>query len=210
MNLKRCGNGHYYDGDKYGTCPHCSKNAGADDEVTVNMENTSMEREKNIPDYTETGRMTTEPPRSISLKAAVGEASSVLSRQQPEDDMRTVSYYGGSMGIEPVVGWLVCLEGQDKGKGFELKTGKNFIGRAASMDIVLEGDSSVSRERHAIVTYEPKGKKFIAQPGESRELFYLNDDVVLENIEMKQGDVLLIGKITLKFVPFCGPDFCWE
>ncbi len=23
MKLQRCANGHFYDGDKYPTCPHC-------------------------------------------------------------------------------------------------------------------------------------------------------------------------------------------
>ena len=147
---------------------------------------------------------------SISLKAAVGEASAYVSKQESDDDMKTVSFYGEMLGTEPVVGWLVCIEGKKKGKSFELKAGKNFVGRSSSMDVILEGDSSVSRERHAILIYEPKSRKFIAQPGESRELFYLNDSVVLENVEMKLGDVMQVGKTILKFVPFCNADFGWE
>lgn len=218
MNLKKCNNGHYFDGDKYLSCPHCGNHLETDDEVTVNMENTgSMSIGKSIQERTETvqepaARETAaaEAVPAMSLKRAVGAAAAPAEKTELDDDSKTVSYYGGTLGIEPVVGWLVCIDGNVKGKGFELKTGKNFIGRSAAMDIMLDGDNSVSRDRHAIVTYEPKSRKFIAQPGESRELFYLNDNVVLENIEMAQGDVLLVGKTLLKFMPFCGLDFTWE
>ena len=28
MNLKRCENGHFYDADKFASCPHCAQPAG--------------------------------------------------------------------------------------------------------------------------------------------------------------------------------------
>lgn len=215
MNLKKCENGHYYDADKYSTCPHCSKAGQEDDSKTVNMQ-------KTIPDSKSDGYMqvqrtedpyeTQENSGSVSLVDAVNVATSasVNWNTAEEDNDKTISYYGESMGTDPVVGWLVCVEGSMLGKAFELKNGKNFIGRSREMDIVLEGDMNVSRGRHAIVTYEPRGRVFIAQPGESRELFYMNDQVVLTNMEMHDRDVLLIGKTKLMFVPFCGPEFSWD
>ena len=47
------------------------------------------------------------------------------------------------------------------------------------MDIALVGDKSVSRNKHAILVYEPKQHLYLVQPGESSELVYLNDEVVL-------------------------------
>ena len=38
MNLTKCANGHYYDADKYSSCPHCSKTNDTEDDVTINME----------------------------------------------------------------------------------------------------------------------------------------------------------------------------
>lgn len=229
MNLTKCENGHYYDADKYSSCPHCTKSEELDDDVTVNMEQTGTfgrKTEQAAPGVqtmmggqtmaggqtTHTGQAAQRPGqdrmRTVSLMDAVNVAAAPAHAVQ--DDDKTVSYYGGSMGTEPVVGWLVCVEGEMLGKAYELKNGKNFIGRAANMDVVLEGDPNVSRERHAIVTYEPKGRVFIAQPGESRELFYKNDQVVLMNAEMHDRDILSIGKTKLMFVPLCGPDFAWE
>ena len=218
MNLTKCSNGHYYDADKYSTCPHCGKNEQMDDDVTVNMEQTGSfsgtmsdlhTENKTVASSAPAPQATPEPAqqrKTVSLMDAVN----VAATPAPADQDKTVSYYGGSMGTEPVVGWLVCVEGEMLGKAFELKDGKNFIGRSLNMDVILEGDPNVSRERHAIVTYEPKGRVFIAQPGESRELFYMNDQVVLMNMEMHNRDVLSIGRTKLMFIPLCGPDFAWE
>lgn len=135
---------------------------------------------------------------------------SVFAGAIPSDEDKTVSFYKDSLGTEPVVGWLVCTGGEYYGQSFLLKSGRNFIGRNPGMDIVLSGDLSVSRDRHAVVIYEPKAKIFIAQPGDSHELFYLNDKVVLNNEVLNPYDVLTIGNEKLLFIPLCGEKFCWE
>lgn len=214
MNLTKCSNGHYYDADKYPSCPHCNKNADNDEKMTVMMsqkdqETLSLERMRG-----ETVQMQPQPEPVMEKKKTVRLAEAMEQKTAPvyqdDDNDKTVSYYGGSMGTEPVVGWLVCISGEMLGKAFELKNGKNFIGRSRAMDIVLEGDPNVSREKHAIVTYEPHGRVFFAQPGESRELFYVDNKVVLVNVEMKDRCVLQIGKTELMFVPLCGSDFSWD
>ena len=68
----------------------------------------------------------------------------------------------------------------------------------------------MSRDKHAILVYEPRARIFLVQPGESRELFYVNDEVVLSNRQLKDRDVLMIGNYKLLFVPLCGPDFSWD
>jgi hypothetical protein len=78
------------------------------------------------------------------------------------------------------------------------------------MDVVLSGDMSVSREKHAIILYEPKKRVFLAQPGESKELFYVNDEVVLNVTSLNAYDKIAIGNTELYFVPFCGEVFAWE
>lgn len=41
MNLKRCADGHFYDADKYTSCPHCNPTTSAS-EVTVAMASEEM------------------------------------------------------------------------------------------------------------------------------------------------------------------------
>lgn len=126
------------------------------------------------------------------------------------DDTPTVSVYGSRMKSEPTVGWLIGISAPYLGECFELRTGKNFIGRGQDMDIVLASDTTVSRYRHAVVLYEPKARIFLAQPGDSRELFYINDKVVLNNQPLEAYDKLTIGETKLMFFPLCSSEFSWD
>lgn len=133
----------------------------------------------------------------------------VVIKPRPEDTGETIGFYN-EMAIKPVVGWLVSIEGSTAGKDFRLCSGRNYIGRGSDMDIVLEGDNKVSRNKHAIVLFDPRSQKTLCQAGESRELFYLNDDVVTGTVELKQGDVITIGDTKLMFIPFCGDLHTWN
>lgn len=189
MNLIRCEVGHFYDADRYAECPHCAKAEETEDMgVTVAKEET-MSHTVNLND---------------KLEQAVKNA------KNDDEDQKTVGFYGGSIGKEPVVGWLVCAEGEHFGEDFPLHTGRNFIGRSSSMDVVLNKDSAISREKHAIILFEPKNNLFIVQPGDSKELFYLNNKVVLSAEEIKAYDEIALGDSKLVFIPFCNDKFNWN
>lgn len=230
MNLKRCENGHFYDADKFAGCPHCAQPMGgnAAGDLTVGADHVSGEA-VTVPmgGGQNPGAQPVVPAREIIKTPPVAPAHQPGSIRDDiqnimtvpddaytlqDDEGVTVRYgsFGGEKGVEPVVGWLVCIEGEYYGESFNLKMGRNFIGRAQSMDIVLAKDNSVSRDKHAIVLYEPKKREFLAQPGDSRSLFYLNDEVVLMTEKLKKGDVLTLGNTKLMFIPCCGPDFAWE
>ena len=134
--------------------------------------------------------------------------------QPQEDDDYTVAITPGGQkvgttGLKPVVGWLVCLSGKHLGKDFRLVQGKNFIGRDAHMDVCLEGEKTVSREKHALIVYEPKHHLYLIQSGDSKELTYVNDKVILESKELHAYDEILLGDVKLLFIPLCNTDFNW-
>lgn len=110
----------------------------------------------------------------------------------------------------PCVGWLIALNGSHIGQDFHLRVGKNYIGRDVGMDIALVGDKSVSRNKHAIVVYEPKHHKYFIQPGESNELVYVNDEVVLLPMPLNPYDLIVIGDIELWFMPLCDEQHNWS
>lgn len=154
-----------------------------------------------------------EPRVKKQTKAPVQENVFRERRVEPEDyddDPVTVGIFGTADEPRPVVGWLVCIKGSMYGQSFPLHTGKNFVGRGSDMDVIIRGDQSVSRDKHAIILYEPRKREFIAQAGESRELFYLNDEVVLSMNPLKIHDVLTIGRTDLMFIPFCGKEISWD
>ena len=112
----------------------------------------------------------------------------------------------------PVVGWLVVIKGPGKGRSVELGYGVNTIGRGDKNRVQLAfGDQEISRDKHATVTYDPRGGKFFLQHGDSTNLTYLEDSPVLSPTEIANGQTIRIGDSTVaKFVALCGPDFHWE
>ena len=68
----------------------------------------------------------------------------------------------------------------------------------------------IARDRHAVITYEPVKRVFLAQEGSSRELYYLNDEAVLENKTLKSYDRIKIGNSEFVFVGLCGDKFSWN
>ena len=209
MNLIRCENGHFYDQNRYTSCPHCAGGAGRNSDLTVpvarNAGNEEMTAAVTSPLVSEVVAPQTSPLQSAVLRASGGDEAKKL-----EDDERTVSFYKRTIGLEPVTGWLVCVRGEHFGEDFRLKTGRNFIGRSTGMDVAIIKDSAVSREKHAAVVYEPKGNSFLIMPGDSKELCYLNDSVVLTPAELKSNDVLTLGNTDLMFIPCCSQGFIWE
>ena len=104
------------------------------------------------------------------------------------------------MNSNPVIGWLIAIEGIHKGRSYNVKQGRNFVGRSTAMDICLSGNSKISRERHAIITYDPRSKKCYLQPDESRDLIYINDDLLFGPMAMKHNDVITMGEEQFVFL----------
>lgn len=225
----QCEHGHYYDSERYSSCPHCANAAGGhgvtvtephfdfggsggDPGVTVPLYNPGAAGNGDLGP--------TEPADAPDDGVTVGyfgagpddEASYAVSYSDPHNVTVPIIGKGNveRRSYDPVVGWLACLNGKLKGCDFRLKSGKNFIGRDDTNDVVLEGEAKVSRKRHAAVIYDPKQNCFLAQPGESRELFYLNGELVVSACELKGGDRLEVGDVRLMFVPLCGEGFRWD
>lgn len=116
---------------------------------------------------------------------------------------------GAPLDPDLVVGWLVCVSGPARGRSYELHAGRNFIGRAAIMDVALPEDTAVARERQASVIFDPRTARFSVTANETRELTYVNDELVYDHCDLTANDVLLVGSTRLMLVPLCGSGFAW-
>jgi hypothetical protein len=145
-------------------------------------------------------------PVTIPISEAVKKADAV----QNPTDQKTVAFYNFSNDIEPVVGWLVCIKGEYHGASFNLKSGRNNIGRALTMDVALAQEKSVSRERHASVTFDPHQQKFFVQSGDGNGLTYVNNELLMMFRELQPYDIISLGACELMFLPLCGEKFSWE
>lgn len=133
----------------------------------------------------------------------------VLEGHSDKGGERTIGYFSAGMDREPAVGYLICVEGEDYGVGFPLKSGSNSLGRANSMDVVVM-DPKVSREKQAFVMYEPHKRDFYLKPGDGAGLCYLNDEVVLESQKLQAYDLIQLGDTKLMLIPVCGEKFSWQ
>ena len=112
--------------------------------------------------------------------------------------------------VEPVCGWLACIDGARKGQSFVLHAGKNFIGRGDDMDVQILGDLQIARRNHAVIAYDPKNRKFMLVPGESEGLVYLNGQSVYQATLLLDMSMIQLGNTTLVFRPLCGDNFDWD
>lgn len=118
---------------------------------------------------------------------------------------------GAEMAEDPVVGWVVVIDGPGRGQARAVGYGMNGIGRGPTERISLEfGDEQMSRTGHAVLTYDPRSRKFYLQHGGGRNLTYLGDQAVLTPTEIGTNTDILIGRTKLRFIALCGPDFDWQ
>lgn len=110
---------------------------------------------------------------------------------------------------EPVVGWLVCIEGPSRGMDFRLHAGYNYIGRESG-DVRIRGDQQISRQNHAMVAYDSGEHLYFVGPSAGRNLIKVNGHAVLQAVEIKDYDVVSIGTTKLIFIGLCGERFSWE
>ena len=205
MARVRCSNGHYYDSSKSATCPFCSGFSfsnftgvanyvddndqktvsyaeAKDEQATVGfVAEYQKQREENVPDLRERNGNVAEP-----------------SVEEPDAQV-----------FSPVVGWLVCLSGPEKGRDYRIHAGNNFIGRDISMDICIREDTAISRIRHASVVYDPRSGRYVFIPGVS-SLSRVNDENILRPTDLKNDDTIEMGKSTFCFVAFCREGRTWN
>jgi hypothetical protein len=112
---------------------------------------------------------------------------------------------------DPPAGWLVIVEGPGQGNFVTIGYGSNSIGRDPSERVSLDfGDERISRTQHAVLTYDPRGRKFFVQHGGGKNLTYLNNEPVLTPVMLEPNVHIQIADTVLRFVPLCSDDFDWQ
>jgi hypothetical protein len=175
---QRCSRGHYYDTAKHTSCPYCG-----------------------VPDL-DIGKTT--PKRAGSDPVPTQPKDEPWERSAPPG--ATKGIFQKEIGIDPPVGWLVCIDGPDRGRDYRIRSDNNSIGRAETMQICIAGDDSISRENHAFVAFDPASNTYTVRPGTARGLVHLNRGAIFEAATLRPFDEIKLGNTTLLFVPLCG-DF---
>ena len=199
---RTCSAGHVYDADQFPSCPYCNRNTRA-----IQFGATAAPA----------GYGATTAPAGYGAAPAgrddtIGQTvmpEAIRRRMEQERDNRTVGEFKRKLGYEPVVGWLVCVEGPEVGKDYRLFGRINSIGRAEGNDVVLAQERTVSQKNHVRLAYDAKHNNFQLIPGEGTNVTYLNDEPLYVPQKLNAYDVLEMGDTKLIFVPLCSERFRW-
>lgn len=126
------------------------------------------------------------------------------------DDQSTVALAREKLGFDPIAGWLVCVKGAARGQDYHIHNERNFLGRSDRMDICVKGDLGISRENHAVISYNPKARSFSLIPGDGKSIIYLNGQEVLAPVRLTAYDRIEISATVLVFIPLCSEIFSWD
>ena len=113
-----------------------------------------------------------------------------------DEPMKTVALSIDAIGSQnrEVVGWVVILNGEQKGKDFRLFPGRNVVGTSADCDLVLT-DAYLS-SKHCAIRYEDEQYSLVDL--DSTNGTYVNGKKT-SKVELIDNDIIRLGKTELKF-----------
>lgn len=225
--LVMCPKGHYYNKAVHTACPICGGSAvSADAGGFTPTEAPGAAARPAAGGFTPTeapgaaarpaagGFTPTESPFSGggARSGGVGATMPGPNSAGPVNPFSVQTTIGGDLAsvgqVNPVVGWLVCIDGPARGTDWRIHAGYNYIGREVG-DIHIQGDNQISREKHALVAFYAKTLTYYVCPAEGRNIVELNDQPVFNTMELKNYDIITIGATKLMFIGLCGEHFTW-
>lgn len=230
MRIVECPKGHKYNSDDNPTCPYCeaeSRRQSSYDWSEVDMSGGTEvigSRNRGYSGGTEVignrggysgGTEVIGSRDTNGGTEVIGQTRSPWDNRktQPDENVTTPAWDQKEYQHQPVVGWLVCIEGPDKGRDFSLHGAKSSIGRREGSSIRLE-DPKISRDGYpALIVYDDrKSHKFYLASGDAsaRNNVELDGNMLLGQSVINPYDEIRIEDTVLVFVPFCGEDFYWE
>ena len=105
----------------------------------------------------------------------------------------------------------MIAEGPGRGASFTLTAGLSTIGRGEDQAIRLDfGDTAISRDCHAAIVYDPEDRRTLIGHGGRSNIVRLNGAPLLAREELASGDVIRLGRTTLRYIGLCGAHFDWQ
>lgn len=208
---RTCSAGHVYDADQFASCPYCNRNTRAI-QFGAGGGYTPTAAPGGYGNTAAPGGYDAAIPPTGGRDATIGATvmpEAIRRRMEQERDNRTVGEFKRKLGYEPVVGWLVCVEGPELGKDYRLYGRINTIGRAEDNDVVLAQEHTVSQKNHVRLAYDAKHNNYQLIPGDGSNVTYLNDEPLYVPQRLNAYDILEMGETKLIFVPLCNDRFRW-
>ena len=110
---------------------------------------------------------------------------------------------------KPIYAWIVCIEGNRQGKSYNITEGKNHIGSHDTMSIQFLGDEEIREEKHAVIAYDERNLQGTLLGEESMGFVRLNEAAIYTSKDLKEGDILEIGKSKFFYFDFAKEYHQW-
>ena len=208
---RTCSAGHVYDADQFASCPYCNRNTRAI-QFGAGGGYTPTAAPGGYGNTAAPGGYDAAIPPTGGRDSTIGATvmpEAIRRRMEQEKDNRTVGEFKRRLGYEPVVGWLVCVEGPEVGKDYRLYGRINTIGRAEDNDVVLAQEHTVSPKNRVRLAYDAKHNNYQLIPGDGSNVTYLNDEPLYVPQKLNAYDILEMGETKLMFIPLCNDRFRW-
>lgn len=167
---KFCNSGHQME-DSWEICPYCQRTGYQSSRGADSGGKTRLEMDRAMDTLADARPAAPAIPRKTVLLADVARKTAL-------------------------VGWLVAMDGDQKGEDFRLRDGQNTLGSASDSDIVLR-DQTISA-KHASIRYKD-GKFFLSDLDSSNGTFVNGLEECVARVELHDSDMLRLGAVSLKF-----------
>jgi len=96
----------------------------------------------------------------------------------------------------PLMGWVVVLDGNDKGRDFHVRDGQNLMGSDPTCNIVIS-NPTVSGKHASLRSQD--GKFFLTDLDSTNGTYLNRQEKRIAREEIKDNDYIRLGEVTLKF-----------
>ena len=206
MAQARCSNGHIYDTEVYKECPYCDNDARTID-FGGNYEANDIPRQDYVRKTAPIARST--PVSKIEPEKVPKTTPPQAYLDKQDEIKKTAAVFTPKQGSDPVVGWLVCVQGKEVGMDYRLGAKTNTIGRGSEMDVKIKGDDTITSNTHAKIDYDILNNDFYLIPANNKSTIYLNKTPVYVPQKLTAYDKIRLGKTEVLFIPFCSEKFVW-
>ena len=110
---------------------------------------------------------------------------------------------------KPIYAWIVRIEGTRQGKSYNITEGKNHIGSHDTMSIQFLGDEEIRDKKHAVIAYDERNLQGTLLGEESMGFVRLNEAAIYTSKDLKEGDILEIGKSKFFYFDFAKEYHQW-
>ncbi len=152
----------------------------------------------------------TEAINEVSFTGSMGDAKQKAAGENDDEGVTQIIF--DELADNLVLGWLVAVNTEIRGRVFTIAETKVTIGRSDlehPTDIDLHGDRAVSRGAQAVLVYDPLNKKFFINSAGGKTSVYVNRQMVMVPVELSAGDIIMLGETELVFTPLCTEKFSW-